>query len=448
MPVVIVVGAQWGDEGKGKIVDLYTEHADTVVRWGGGANAGHTLVVNGKKYVTHLIPSGVLRPGVTCVLGEGMVIDPDVLLDEVRTFREHGFLASDRELVVADRAHVTMPYHRELDRLREEGPGKLGTTKRGIGPTYESKVARYGVRIADLLRPDRLKDAIDRSISQVGPEIDALGGRRLSTAEVLDAYVRFGEQLRPFVADASRFVHGRIKSGHNVMFEGGQGVLLDIDHGTYPYVTSSSTTAGGACAALGMGPRSVTAVVGLVKAYLTRVGLGPFPTELDNALGEHLRTKGGEFGATTGRPRRCGWLDVPALRLACRISGIDGLALTKLDVLAGLPTIKICVGYEIAGRTNDEMPLDLVELASARPIYEELPGWESTPSARPGVELTLGDLPVNARRFMHRLSELLEVPIWVASVGPGREQTIVSHNPFGDDHAAAIADSRRTSTHL
>jgi adenylosuccinate synthase len=441
MPVVIVVGAQWGDEGKGKIVDLFTEDADTVVRWAGGANAGHTLVVGGQKYVTHLIPSGVLRKGVTCVLGEGMVIDPGVLLDEVRTFREHGFLASDRELLVADRAHVTMPYHRELDRLREEGPAKLGTTRRGIGPTYESKVARFGVRIADLLRPDRLKEAIERSISQVGPEIDALGGRRVSIADVLDAYVGFGERLRPFVGDSSRFVHERIKAGHNVMFEGGQGVLLDIDHGTYPYVTSSSTTAGGACAALGIGPRSVTAVVGLVKAYLTRVGLGPFPTELDNALGEHLRTKGSEFGATTGRPRRCGWLDVPALRLACRISGIDGLALTKLDVLAGLRTVKICVGYEVAGKARDEMPLDLVELASARPIYEELPGWDSTPDVGPGADLlpadlSLADLPVNARGFMNRLSELLGVPIWVASVGPGREQTITTHNPFRDSSSA------------
>lgn len=442
MAVVIVVGAQWGDEGKGKIVDLFTKSASAVVRWAGGANAGHTLVVDGKKYVTHLIPSGVLRAGVTCVLGEGMVIDPGVLLDEVRMFRQHGFLASDSELLVAERAHLTMPYHRELDRLREEGPCKIGTTRRGIGPTYESKMARCGVRVADLLRPERLRQLIERSIAQVGPEIVALGGAAPQLGEVLDACVAFGDSLRPFVGDASRFVYRHIREGRNVLFEGGQGVLLDVDHGTYPYVTSSSTTAGGACAALGLAPRSVTAVVGLVKAYLTRVGLGPFPTELDNDLGQHLRTKGGEFGATTGRPRRCGWLDVPALRLACRLSGIDGLALTKLDVLAGLPSVKICIGYEIAGRATDEMPLDLDDLAVARPIYEELPGWPATPvAAAEGAAFTMAELPRNAQAFMSRLSELLGVPIWVASVGPGREQTMVHHNPFSSPRidAAPVA---------
>jgi adenylosuccinate synthase len=436
MPVVIVVGAQWGDEGKGKIVDLFTKSASAVVRWAGGANAGHTLVVGGKKYVTHLIPSGVLRPSVTCVLGEGMVIDPGVLLDEVRTFREHGFLASDSNLLVAERAHLTMPYHRELDRLREEGPCKIGTTRRGIGPTYESKMARCGVRAGDLLRPQRLRQLIERSIAQVGPEIEALGGACPRLDDVLDSTIAFGERLRPFIGDASRFVYEEIHAGHNVLFEGGQGVLLDVDHGTYPYVTSSSTTAGGACAALGMAPRSVSAVVGLVKAYLTRVGLGPFPTELDNDLGEHLRTKGAEFGATTGRARRCGWLDVPALRLACRLSGIDGLALTKLDVLAGLPSVRICVRYEIAGRSTDEMPLDLDDLAIARPIYEDLPGWPSTPVATDGAVLTMSELPLNARNFMTRLSDLLGVPIWVASVGPGREQTMVHHNPFLGSQAA------------
>jgi len=432
MPVVIVVGAQWGDEGKGKIVDLFTESAHAVVRWAGGANAGHTLVVGGKKYVTHLIPSGVLHKGVTCVLGEGMVIDPAVLFDEIQMFRQHGFLENDKDLIVAERAHLTMPYHRELDRLREEGPSKIGTTKRGIGPTYESKVARRGVRAGALLRPERFRRDVEQSIEQIAPEIESLGGKRPVVAEVVESMRVLAERLAPFIGDASRFVHDQISAGRNVMFEGGQGVLLDIDHGTYPYVTSSSTTAGGACAALGMGPRHVDAVVGLTKAYVTRVGLGPFPTELDNEIGERLRTRGGEFGATTGRPRRCGWLDIPALRLAIRLSGIEGLALTKLDVLAGLDKVKICVAYELNGRRLDEMPLDLDDLGQVRPVFEELPGWSDTGTASGDSTLTEAALPPNARAFLDRVSGLVNTPVWVASVGPGRLETIVRQNPWQD----------------
>lgn len=430
MPVVIVVGAQWGDEGKGKIVDLFTESAQAVVRWAGGANAGHTLVVEGKKYVTHLIPSGVLHKGVTCVLGEGMVIDPVVLLEEIEMFRQHGFLERDQDLVVAERAHLTLPYHRELDRLREEGPSKIGTTKRGIGPTYESKVARRGLRVGDLLRPARFRRLVEQSVAQVAPEIEMLGGKRPVAAEVSDAALALADRLAPFVGDASRFVYEAIRDRKNVMFEGGQGVLLDIDHGTYPYVTSSSTTAGGACAALGIGPRSVDAVVGLTKAYVTRVGLGPFPTELDDAVGERLRKRGAEFGATTGRPRRCGWLDIPALRLAIRLSGIGGLALTKLDVLAGLDVIRVCVAYDLRGRRLDEMPLDLDDLADVKPIFEDMPGW---PELGPGETKTIlseAALPANARAFVDRIAVLVETPVWVASVGPGRLETIVRHNPF------------------
>jgi len=430
MAVVVVVGAQWGDEGKGKIVDLFTESAQAVVRWAGGANAGHTLVVDGKKYVTHLIPSGVLRKNVTCVLGEGMVIDPAILLDEIQTFRQSGFLERDENLLVAQRAHLTMPYHRELDRLREESPNKLGTTKRGIGPTYESKAARAGIRVADLLRPERFRRLVERGIAHIGPEIQALGGQRPVAADVIDAILPLAERIRPFVGDASRFVHEQIIRGRDVMFEGGQGVLLDIDHGTYPYVTSSSTTAGGACAALGIAPRAVTAVVGLVKAYVTRVGLGPFPTELDDATGERLRHRGAEFGATTGRARRCGWLDVPALRLAIRISGIDGLALTKLDVLTGLETVKICTGYELKGRLLDEMPLDLDDLAEARPLYEDRPGWSDVAPAAGFGGLSESSLPANCRAFIERLAELVGIPVWVASIGPARTETIVRHNPF------------------
>jgi adenylosuccinate synthase len=430
MPVVIVVGAQWGDEGKGKIVDLFTESAQAVVRWAGGANAGHTLVVDGKKYVTHLIPSGVLHKGVTCVLGEGMVIDPVVLLEEIHTFRQHGFLARDEDLVVAARAHLTLPYHRELDRLREEGPAKIGTTRRGIGPTYESKVARRGLRVGDLLRPERFRRLVEQSVAQIGPEIESLGGKRPVAAEVAEGTLALADRIRPFIGDASRFVHEQIRRGRNVMLEGGQGVLLDIDHGTYPYVTSSSTTAGGACAALGIGPRSVDAVVGLVKAYVTRVGLGPFPTELEDATGERLRSRGAEFGATTGRPRRCGWLDIPALRLAIRLSGIEGLALTKLDVLAGLEVVKICTGYELDGKTLDEMPLDLDDLAAVRPVYEDHPGWPEVSGTPVNGGLSEASLPKNARAFIDRLALLVGVPIWVASVGPGRAETILRHNPF------------------
>ena len=427
MAVVVVVGAQWGDEGKGKIVDLLTEKAQVVVRWAGGANAGHTLVVDGKKYVTHLIPSGVLRPGLANVLGEGMVIDPGVLLDEIRQFRGHGLLPNDADLVVAERAHLTMPYHKEIDRLREEAPStsssgvKIGTTKRGIGPTYESKSARTGIRVGDLLRPKRFRELLERTVGDAAPTLERLGGKRPDVAEIADKYLGFGAELRPFIRDASRFVYDAIRAKKNVMFEGAQGVLLDVDHGTYPFVTSSSTTAGGACAACGIGPTEINAVMGIAKAYATRVGAGPFPTELHDATGETLRKRGNEFGSTTGRPRRCGWLDLPALRLAIRLSGIQGIGLTKLDVLSGLPTVKLCTGYRVDGRVVDEMPLDADDLAGAEPVYEEMPGW-------PEGE----DVPPAAARFVARISALAGIPIWVTSVGPGRAQTIVARNPFVD----------------
>jgi len=426
MAVVIVVGAQWGDEGKGKVVDLLTEKAQVVVRWAGGANAGHTRVVDGKKCATHLIQSGVLRPVLTCVLGEGMVVDPAVLLDEIRTFRGHGLLASDADLVLAERAHLTMPYHKEIDRLREEAPApgkvKIGTTKRGIGPTYESKAARTGIRVGDLLRPKRFRELVDRTVAEAAPVLERLGGARPNIAEIADAYLAYGAELRPFIRDASRFVYDAISARKNVMFEGAQGVLLDVDHGTYPFVTSSSTTAGGACAACGIGPTSIDAVMGIAKAYATRVGGGPFPTELHDSTGDLLRKRGNEFGSTTGRPRRCGWLDVPALRLAIRLSGIQGLGLTKVDVLAGLPTVKLCVGYRIGGRVVDEMPLDPDDLEAAEPIYEELPGWPETSGE---------DIPPAAAHFILRISALAGIPIWVTSVGPARAQTVVAHNPFG-----------------
>ncbi len=435
MAVVVVVGAQWGDEGKGKVVDLLTESADLVVRWGGGSNAGHTLVVDGKKYVTHLIPSGVLRRGVACVLGEGMVVDPAVLVDELRAFRAQGLLGRDQDLVVAERAHVTMPYHREMDGLRESRPGAIGTTRRGIGPTYESKAARSGIRVGDLLRPERFRRALDRAISDMAPTLERMGGGRPDADAIAEAYLALGEELRPFVRDASRLVHDEIRRGKNVLFEGAHGVLLDLDHGTYPFVTSSSTTAGGACSACGIGPTHITSVMGIAKAYATRVGLGPFPTELHDAFGARLREVGAEFGSTTGRPRRCGWLDVPALRLAVRLSGIQGLALTKLDVLAGMDIVKLCVAYRRGRDVLDEMPLDVDDLAAIEPIYEEHPGWPASAAPTTGEASGQPDLSDAARRYVERVAELSGVPIWITSVGPARPDTIIKQNPFIADRS-------------
>jgi adenylosuccinate synthase len=435
MSVVVVVGAQWGDEGKGKVVDLLTEKAHVVARWGGGANAGHTIVVDGKKHVTHLMPSGVLRKGVTCVLGEGMVIDPKTLIEEIRAFRAEGLLASDSDLIVAGRAHLTAPYHRELDRLREERPGAIGTTKRGIGPSYESKAARSGVRVEDLLRPDRFRRNLERNLRSLAPGLTEMGSTLPDVDAIAKEYLAMGEEIRPFIGDASRFLNEAIRQRKNVLLEGAQGVLLDLDHGTYPYVSSSSTTAGGACAGLGIGPRHIDTVVGIAKAYTTRVGLGPFPTELNDETGARLREVGAEFGATTGRPRRCGWLDAPALRLAARVSGIESIALTKLDVLDGIDTVKICVGYRRGGKTLDEMPLDVDDLAAAEPIYEALPGWGVR---APGSAPLLSDkqLPEAAQRYVARVSELVGLPIGLISLGPQRRETILKHDPFTGPYGA------------
>ncbi len=435
MSVVVVVGAQWGDEGKGKVVDLLTERAHVVVRWGGGANAGHTIVVDGKKYVTHLVPSGVLRPEVICVLGEGMVIDPRTLVAEIGAFRAQGLLASDRNLVVARRAHLTLPYHCDLDRLREERPGAIGTTRRGIGPSYESKAARSGVRVEDLLHPERFRRNVRRNFEQVAPLLQAFGAPLPDIDAVAREYLALGEQIAPFIADASRLVNDHVRAGRNILLEGAQGVLLDLDHGTYPCVSSSSTTAGGACAALGLGPRAIGTVVGIAKAYATRVGLGPFPTEQSGEMGDRLREKGAEFGTTTGRARRCGWLDVPALRLAARLSGIDTLGLTKLDVLEGLETVRVCVSYRLRGETLDEMPLDPDDIAAVEPVYEDLPGWQGRQGPSTGPVTSLRQLSEAARGYVARVAELVGLPVALISLGPGRRETLVSKNPF-DPHEA------------
>lgn len=428
MAVVVVVGAQWGDEGKGKVVDLMTEKADVVVRFGGGANAGHTLVMGEQTLVTHLIPSGVLHPGKPCVLGDGMVVDPQTLLEEIDACRARGLLAAD-ELKIGERAHVILPYHRQLEALREEGAKAIGTTRRGIGPAYEAKVARRGVRMGDLLRPERLRAILRENLGETCALIRHYGGDPPSPGEVdamADQALRAGERLQPYICDAGRFVDEAIAKGRDVLFEGAQGALLDIDHGTYPYVTSSATVAGGACQGLGVGPTRIDRVVGITKAYATRVGAGPFPTQMGEEQADSWRQAGGEFGATTGRPRRCGWLDIPALRLAIRVSGMDSLALTKLDVLRGQGPIQLCVSYELDGRELDEMPLDADDLARAVPRYITLPSWEEDTSGARSVE----ELPAAARAYIDELERLLGIPISLLSVGPGRHQTAVLSEPF------------------
>ena len=430
MSVVIVVGAQWGDEGKGKVVDLFTERADTVVRYGGGANAGHTLVIDGQKLVTHLVPSGVCHPGKSCVLGDGMVIDPHTLLEELADCQARGLLMRN-ELLVGLGAHVILPYHKLLDGLREDRSAKrgkaIGTTRRGIGPAYEAKAARRGVRVRDLLKPERLRALVGANLDELGPVFRHLGGA-LDDAEVerwiTDAIVA-GEKLAPHTGDAGRHVAAKIAAGKHVLFEGAQGCLLDLDHGTYPYVTSSSTIAAGACQSAGVGPTQITAVVGITKAYATRVGEGPFPTELHGDAGDKLRIAGGEFGATTGRPRRCGWLDLPALRMGVRLSGMDSLALTKLDVLAGLPEVAVCVAYKVDGRELDEPPIDPDDIARAEPVFAKFPGWGKLPEAR-----SITDLPPTAQAFVETIAKMAGVPFCLVSVGPDRSQTIRLRDPF------------------
>jgi adenylosuccinate synthase len=432
MSVVIVVGAQWGDEGKGKVVDLFTERADVVVRYGGGANAGHTLVIDGVKLVTHLVPSGVCHPGKACVLGDGMVIDPHTLLEEIAECQKRGLLMQN-ELLIGLGAHVILPYHKIVDGLREDHSAKrgraIGTTRRGIGPAYEMKAARRGVRMRDLLRPDRLAANVQSNVEDLIPIIEHLGGKRPTGDEIktwISDALAAGEKLRTYTGDAGRHVANAIHKGQHVLFEGAQGCLLDLDHGTYPYVTSSSTIAAGACQSAGIGPTQIDTVVGITKAYATRVGEGPFGTELHGEAGERLRKAGHEYGATTGRPRRCGWLDLPALRMGVRLSGMQSLALTKLDVLAGMPDVQVCVAYKLDGKELDEPPTDPDDIARAEPIYTRLPGWGTLPADARDVT----DLPAPARAYVETIERMAGVPFCLVSVGPDRSETIRLHDPF------------------
>jgi adenylosuccinate synthase len=429
MPNVVVIGAQWGDEGKGKVVDLLTQHADVVVRFQGGNNAGHTLVVGGQKTVLHLIPSGILHPGKGCVIGNGVVVDPEVLAHEIVELKARGLLQDDGQLVLSLDAHVIMPWHKAIDVAREQrmGDAKIGTTGRGIGPTYEDKVARRGLRIRDLLDEARLARKVKERIATAREELARLGATLdLDEATVVRKYVDLGKRLAPYAKDASLWLHGAIKAGKSLLFEGAQGTLLDVDHGTYPFVTSSNTVAGNAATGSGVGPTAIDRVIGISKAYSTRVGGGPYPTELKDATGERLRQIGGEFGATTGRPRRCGWIDALALRYAARVNGLDGIALTKLDVLTGFPEIKIAVAYRCEDRTFDEMPSDLETLERCEAVYEALPGWTEKLDGVRRWE----DLPKTARAYVERVAKLVGVKIVAVSVGADRGETIVLENPF------------------
>ncbi len=428
MPAVAVVGAQWGDEGKGKVVDILAEHADIVVRFQGGNNAGHTLVVGDEKTVVHLIPSGVLQ-GKICVIGNGVVVDPWVLIDERDQLRARGLLADDEQLKISDRAHLILPYHRAIDVAREvmRGGAAIGTTGRGIGPTYEDKMARDGIRFADLLDEESFPEMLRSSVERKNRYLtELLGGTAIDFQKTLDECCDVREKLAPHVTDTGLYLDKSMASGRRVLFEGGQGTMLDVDHGTYPFVTSSNTTSGAISTGAAVAPDRIGTIVGMVKAYTTRVGAGPFPTELHDADGERLQQGGGEFGSTTGRPRRCGWFDAVVVRQAARLNGLQGLAITKLDVLTGFEKIRVCTAYELDGARIDFFPAGRAAVERVKPLYEELPGWsEDLEKAR-----SMDDLPKNARRYVQALEDLTGVPSFLVSVGARRRETILLRNPF------------------
>ncbi len=416
---IAVLGAQWGDEGKGKIVDLLTPNFSIVCRYQGGHNAGHTVYANGRKFVLRLLPSGILHDAVTCVIGNGVVVDPQALFAEIDEVSAAGVTIGDR-LIISDKAHLILPYHRELDLLSEarRGERKIGTTSRGIGPAYEDKIARRGVRVGDLANSEALGEAVEHNVAARNRII---GDSTMDPRKVLEELQTAWQRMAPWVTDVSLFLARARAAGRPIMFEGAQGTLLDIDHGTYPYVTSSNATIGGVCTGLGVPPRAIDGVLGVAKAYTTRVGEGPLPSELTGELGNRLRESGKEFGAVTGRPRRCGWYDAVAVRYAVRVNGLDALALTKLDVLDGLPELQICTSYRVRGATLTEMPGDVAQLAACEPVYETIPGWTS-PTA--GVR-QYDRLPREAQAYVARLEEITGVPAAIISTGSAREDTII-----------------------
>ncbi len=428
MSNIVIVGTQWGDEGKGKIVDLLAEYADMVVRFQGGNNAGHTMVVDGEQFISHLVPSGILQKK-TCLIGNGVVVDPSVLVEELDKLKNKGIDVGPNLLKISEKAHVIMPYHKQIDLARErmKGDQKIGTTGRGIGPCYEDKASRRGIRFVELIDAEVFKETVHAVLEEKNFYLKHyLSVEPLDPESIVDQYQGYAERLAPHVVNISIVMNQAVKAGKQILFEGAQGTHLDIDHGTYPFVTSSNTVSGNACCGAGIGPKEITGVIGIVKAYTTRVGRGPFPTELFDEIGDTIQKKGAEFGATTGRKRRCGWLDTVLLRNAARLNGLTGLVITKLDVLDGLTSLKICTGYEYNGETLDDFPAALKTLEACKPVFETLPGWSEDIS---GIR-KLEDLPKNARRYLDRIEELLETPIDIVSVGPGRDETIIVSHPF------------------
>jgi len=426
MSGIVIVGAQWGDEGKGKIVDLLTQYTDVVVRFHGGNNAGHTVLISDEKFVFHIMPSGILYQNKRCIIGNGVVLDPAVLIQEMNDVKKRGYFKDDSQLLISEQAHLILPYHRRIDVAREK-VFKIGTTGRGIGPAYEDKVARCGIRMVDLLDEKVFRKKLEENLKQKNLYlVQILKEEGFEASAIYDEYMAYKRQLERYVKDTSIFLHEEIQKGKHVLFEGAQGALLDVDYGTYPYVTSSNTVAGNACAGSGIGPTVIGSVLGVAKAYTTRVGEGPFPTELRDEEGEKIRQKGGEYGATTGRPRRCGWFDAVIVNHAIRINGLHGLVITKLDVLNEFDTIKICVGYRLGGETFYHVPSNLEKLNGSQPVYEELPGWRTEIRE----VKNLSDLPGNAQRYLKRIEELTRTRITMVSVGSERNETIGVQNPF------------------
>ncbi len=425
MPAIVLLGAQWGDEGKGKATDILGDRVDYVVRYQGGNNAGHTVVIGDQKYALHLLPSGILSPNVVPVIGNGVVIDPAVLLEEIKGLNERGIDTS--KLVISSNAHLITPYHRTIDKVSERflGKAKIGTTGRGIGPAYADKISRIGIRVQDLFDESILQKKLEGALKDKNQVLTKVFNRKdMQVSEILEEYLSYAEILRPYIADTALLLNKALESGKTVLLEGSQGTLLDVDHGTYPFVTSSNPTAGGACTGSGIGPTKIERVIGIVKAYTTRVGSGPFPTELENEDGEKLRTIGHEYGTTTGRNRRCGWYDAPIARFAVRINGLTDFFLTKLDVLTGWEKIPVCVAYEIDGKRVEEIPSSQTDFHHAVPIYEYLPGWtEDISKAR-----SLSDLPKNAQDYVAYLEEISGAPMSAIGVGPGRDETIVTRD--------------------
>lgn len=427
MSALVLLGTQWGDEGKGKVTDYLARQADMVVRFQGGNNAGHTVVVDNKTFKLHLIPSGILYPGKSCIIANGVVVDPEVLFKEIDGLKKEGIEADN--LKISFNAHLIMPYHKRLDELQEEkrGQRKLGTTKRGIGPCYMDKIDRSGIRVADLMHPEDFKAVLQEILDYKNLILEQVfNSSGFKLGEIYDSYMKYAESIQPMAADTSLLINEAVDNNKNVLFEGAQGTLLDVDHGTYPFVTSSHPTAGGACVGAGIGPQKITNILGVTKAYTTRVGEGPFPTELKDSIGDAIREAGNEFGTTTGRPRRCGWLDSVILRYSARINGLTGIALTKLDVLDNLSKIKICTSYRYEDNTLVNFPADLRFLEKCEPVCEELPGWQQDTSKVEDYE----DLPANAKKYLQRIEELCGVKIKILSVGAGRKQTIVRKKLF------------------